>query len=84
MEHWWNGAWGRLARYDLRLLKCGDRWRVSAQRGGSESPRVCDSIVFDKEWEARALLDRLKKSKATPGSPHFKWKNLTRLHPTAK
>jgi hypothetical protein len=84
VEHWWNGSWGRLARYDLRLLQCGDRWRVTAQRGGAKSPRVWESRVFDREWAARALLDRLKKSKATPGDPKFKWTNLTRLRPASK
>lgn len=34
---WWNGRWGKLARYDVKVYAEGrQRWRVEAWTGGVE------------------------------------------------
>lgn len=74
MEHWWNGSWGRLARYDLWLKvwhgPTRDTWRVEAQRGGVDSKHFWASQDIAEEADARALLVRIRESR--PGN----WLNL--------
>ena len=82
VEHWWNGERDRLARYDLRLLECGGRWRVSAQRGGIGAG-VWESRVFEQEWAARALLDRLKAKRSTSDGRKLSWKDFSKLRSDA-
>jgi hypothetical protein len=57
LGRWWNGAWGRLARRDIWLLK-QSRWRVLARQGDSDTGRVLD-WEFTTEEEARAMVQRL-------------------------
>jgi hypothetical protein len=35
-KHWWNGAWGRLARRDIYLFEDAGTWWVEAREGGAE------------------------------------------------
>jgi hypothetical protein len=76
VQHWWNGSWGRLARYDLWLKKwvgpTRTTWRVEAQRGGIDSKRFWASNDIADEADARALLDHLRQIR--PG----RWMSLDR------
>jgi hypothetical protein len=35
-KHWWNGHWGRLARFDVVLYEDGGRWWIEVREGGVE------------------------------------------------
>jgi hypothetical protein len=54
---WWNGAWGRLARRDVWLLR-ETRWLVVARQGDSDTGKVMD-WEFEKEGDARSMVHRL-------------------------
>ena len=66
---WWNGAWGRLVRRDVWLLR-DTRWLVVARQGDADTGTVRD-WDFATEDEARAMVDRLLKAEG-PGD----WKSL--------
>ena len=68
---WWNGERGRQARRDIWLTSDGQRWNVRARQGDSDGREV--SYDFDRGYEARAMVDRLKAT--APG----KWKEITKL-----
>jgi hypothetical protein len=65
---WWNGTWDQQARRDIWLTSDGQRWTVRARRGDDEV-----SYDFDREYEARAMVDRLKVT--APGG----WKDIIKL-----
>jgi hypothetical protein len=72
---WWNGNWGRASRRDLWLFKDGAQWRVRARDGG-DGGKELSWPRFYREHEARAWIQRLKKT--TPG-PANQWKDITHL-----
>ncbi len=85
-EHWWNGAWGKLARYDIWLLRCPDpegrdRWRIRTQRGGSES-RDWHSGIYTDEAAARAHVAHVKDIRANDRDPKFEWRDMKRISTT--
>ena len=70
---WWNGAWGRLVRRDVWLIR-ETRWVVIARQGGSEDG-TSQEWAFEDEYAARGMVDRLKKAngpgqwqEASPGN----------------
>ena len=78
MGRWWNGKYGRTARRDVWLYQVSrDGFVVHARHGGSEGELRRWSAM--REYEARNLVDRLKR---TAGG---QWRDLTRLYkPTQK
>ena len=68
---WWNGDRGGVARRDIWLRSDGEHWRVRARQGERDGSEV--SYDFDREYQARAMVDRLMA--AAPG----RWKDLTKL-----
>jgi len=75
---WWNGKYGRTARRDVWLYQQSrDGFVVHARHGGSEGELKQWPAM--REYEARNLVDRLKR---TAGG---QWRDLTRLYkPTQK
>lgn len=72
---WWNGSWGTWTRRDIWLFEDGARWRVRARDGG-ENGRDLTWPLFAKEYEARALVERLI---STAPGPAGQWKDITSL-----
>jgi hypothetical protein len=68
---WWNAQYGRLARRDIWLTSDGRTWQVRARQGGADGREV--PYDFAREYEARAMVDRLRK--VVPG----RWKDITKL-----
>jgi hypothetical protein len=68
---WWNGQYGRLARRDIWLTSDGRTWHVRARQGDNDGREI--HYDFDREYEAAAMVDRLRK--AVPG----RWKDITKL-----
>jgi hypothetical protein len=75
---WWNGARDSGARRDIWLMHDGDRWHVRARHGGPGGREI--RYAYDREYEARAMVDRLI---ATSRSVS-RWKDLTKLIPRAE
>jgi hypothetical protein len=57
LGRWWNGAWGRLVRRDVWLVR-ETRWRVLARQGDSETGKFIE-WDFATEEDARAMVERL-------------------------
>jgi hypothetical protein len=76
VARWWNGQRG-LTRRDIWLTSTGGGWNVRARHGTGDGREV--RYDFDREYEARAMADRL--IAAAPGG----WKDITKLvsKPTA-
>jgi hypothetical protein len=55
VARWWNGEQDRVARRDIWLTSDGQRWAVRARRGDGREVRQ----EFAREYEARAMVDRL-------------------------
>ena len=77
VARWWNGERDPVAHRDIWLTSDGQRWAVRGRHGAAGGREVRQE--FAREYEARALVDRL--IAAAPGP----WKNITRLvrKPTA-
>jgi hypothetical protein len=72
VARWWNGQRDRAARRDIWLTTDGTAWHVRARRHDAGGDRELHRH-FDREYEARALVDQLMN--AAPG----RWKDITRL-----
>jgi hypothetical protein len=70
VARWWNGQRDRSTRRDIWLRSNGQHWTVRARHGAGGRDVSYD---FDREYEARAMVDRL--IKAAPG----RWKDITKL-----
>jgi hypothetical protein len=71
VARWWNGQRWRLDRRDIWLTSNGQVWHVRARHGAAEGREVHHD--FDREYEARAMVDRL--IAAAPGG----WQDITKL-----
>jgi hypothetical protein len=67
---WWNGRRERATRRDIWLTSDGALWTVRARRAGAGGEVT---YQFDREYEARAMVDRLK------ATAPDEWKDLIRL-----
>ncbi|MBQ1022850.1 hypothetical protein [Micromonospora sp. C95] len=65
VRRWWNGAWGRLARRDVWLVR-HTRWTVVARAGDSETGKTL-RWEFDSHADAQDMVDRLLRA-PSPGS----------------
>ena len=70
---WWNKSYGRMARKDLWLWQDGSTWTVGARHGDSDGELW--RRPFDREDEARALIDSMMKRNG--GRPT--WLDMTSL-----
>jgi hypothetical protein len=70
VARWWNGLRG-VDRRDIWLTSDGRVWHVRARQGNADGREVHHD--FDREYEARAMVDRLME--AAPGG----WKDITKL-----
>jgi hypothetical protein len=70
VARWWNGERDRVARRDIWLTSDGQRWAVRA-RHSADGREVRQE--FTREYEARAMVDRL--IAAAPGA----WRDITKL-----
>ncbi|MFI6129448.1 hypothetical protein [Micromonospora sp. NPDC051141] len=63
VRRWWNGAWGRLARRDVWLVR-QTTWQVVARAGDTETGKVL-RWTYDSPGEAEAMVDRLLRAEST-------------------
>lgn len=59
MEHWFNQRY-KDARRDIYLLRTETGWQVLGRTGGSDGDTV--THYFDREEDARRMLDRMKEA----------------------
>ncbi len=59
VEHWFNRRY-RAARRDIYLRRDSFGWYVRARHGGADGTEV--THTFTAEAEARAMVERLKKT----------------------
>jgi hypothetical protein len=57
VEHWFNRRYGP-GRRDVYLLRTPSGWQVKGRVGGSDGTEV--THYFDKEDDARAMLQRMR------------------------
>jgi hypothetical protein len=72
---WWNSLLGRHSHRKITLHTDGERWYVRARDGSAEAGRELTWPRFEREYEARAWVDRLMSA-----SPQGKWKEITKLY----